>query len=665
MEMGFSMKLIFDRGRWSFTDADGAGWKKLGFELNGGENREYSVMENDCGIDAARLVGGFREEIKFSYGTAPCSLIVSRFITNAGTEPLTLESVSDGKIDDDGEIVLPELHAYTIRYVQSGNMRTEKFPRSRPEYPYVRPIPYGPVRFGVDDANNFPALIVCDEDYRCLLVEGDLNQVSFVREWELGLDGGDSNRLIGTYLARQILPMSDAKIIKPGETVEVSRVFYRILRKTHPQHAFAGYLEALNQHHDFAGRHSAMLHNAVYCTWNFGVFGNITAENIKLRAKKLAKEIPECTHFLIDDGFQTERKGNNAGIDSFYPVPEKGSDCVKFPDGMKPVAETINKVGLVPCIWLSPKVYLSSRLAIEHPDWLLRDGNGDEKLIGNSTFLDLSVVPAREFFLQVLDTLFVRWGFKGLKFDFMTQWFSLERARFKNGGSGPEWRDFLFREIRNRIGPDGLFMTCIAMSMGNPFPGLFADCYRCSCDIHMGTWPEQIKAIKGTLPQILIPGRQTFLLNMDSAGFGPVPENEQILRLTWVFITQGIIEIGGKLEELTQDKFKLFRKLLKNIDRGNKVVCLDKRAFTGDGMPESLMVAYPEESPWRKAGVKIHIAFFNWTDSPKAVSVPAEKAGLAKCDRISDYWTGEKCFLHDDLLLAFLPPRTSKLLEVS
>jgi len=36
-------------------------------------------------------------------------------------------------------------------------------------------------------------------------------------------------------------------------------------------------------------------------------------------------------------------------------------------------------------------------------------------------------------------------------------------------------------------------MTCIAMSAGNPFPGRYADCYRCGFDIHEGTWPEQIR----------------------------------------------------------------------------------------------------------------------------------------------------------------------------
>jgi hypothetical protein len=659
------MKMNFERGRWSFTADDGAGWRKLGFELNGISCSDYLISDNANGLDAIGYGSGWKEELQFRYGTAVDSLLVRRIITNTGTGPLILESISDGKLEDTGEVFLPEANEYTVRYVHSSNMRTEKFPRSRPEYPYVRQVPYEPLRFGHDEANHFPALIVCDENYKCMLVEGELNQTAFVREWELGLNGGVSKQLLGTYRARQVYPMSGAKVLAAGEAAEVSHVFYQILRNSHPQYAFSGYLEALNREHDFAGKRSSMLHGALYCTWNFGTYEAIDAENVIARAKKLAGEVPECTHFLIDDGYQAERKGRNAGIDSFYPDPAKGFDCEKFQDGMKIVADAISDAGLVPCIWLAPKVYLDSRLAMEHPEWLMRDVNGSEKILGNTTFLDLSVVPARDFFLQVLDVLFKEWGFKGLKFDFMTQWFSLGNARYGNGGSGPEWRDFLFREIRKRIGSDGLFMTCIAMSMGNPFPGLYADCYRCGCDIHMGTWPEQIKAVKSTLPQILVPGRQTFLLNMDSAGFGPVPENEQIFRLTWVFITQGILEIGGKVEELTSEQIGLFRKLLKNADRGNKVVCLDERAFTGDGFPEALMVAYPENSPWSRDGVGKHIAFFNWSDSAKTVSVSAEKSGISDRNRISDYWTGEACHLQQELLVAALPPHACKLFEIS
>ncbi|MDD5704985.1 MAG: alpha-galactosidase [Kiritimatiellae bacterium] len=659
------MEACLGLGRWSWCSADGAGWKNIGFALNGTACRDYVVRREADVLIAVGETDGWREELRCRREPAAESLSVTRFITNTGSKPLDLESILDGKLDDAGEVVFPNMGEYWIRYVYSGNVRTERLPRSRPEYPYVRPIPYAPVTLGVDDGNQFPVLLICDEGYKHVLVEGDLNQTSFVREWELGLNGGSAGQLIGTYRARQIYPSSSGKILQPGETAEVSSVYYQVLRDTHPQDAFAGYLEALRKRHAFAGEKSPMRHGAVFCTWNFGTYENISAESVAASAQKLARDIHECTHYLIDDGYQAERKGRNAGIDSFYPVPAAGFDPVKFPRGMKEVAGAIREAGLTPCIWLSPKLYLDSKLAADHPDWILRSHDGRSDLIGETSFLDLSVEPARRFFLDVLDTVLTDWTFKGLKFDFMTHWFTLENARYRNGSSGPEWRDFLFGEIRKRVGPDGLFMTCIAMSMGNPFPGLFADCYRCGCDIHMGTWPEQLKAVKATLPQILLPGRHTFLPNMDSAGFGDVPRNEQLMRLAWVFITQGVLEIGGQPERWTDEQIRLLRRLLARPDRGNRVRCLDERAFTGDGLPEMLAVDYPDDSPTRRDGVLTHLAFFNWSETTKAIGLRLEERFWLRRFKVKEYWTGKDRPVKDGILTDVLPPRSSALYEIS
>jgi len=45
-----------------------------------------------------------------------------------------------------------------------------------------------------------------------------------------------------------------------------------------------------------------MLHGAMYCTWNYGVFHNIDENILQQRAAIIGKRIPECTHFMIDDG---------------------------------------------------------------------------------------------------------------------------------------------------------------------------------------------------------------------------------------------------------------------------------------------------------------------------------------------------------------------------
>jgi len=640
----------FEGGRWSFSAPDGAGWFNMGFALND-IRADYETWEVPGGLDAIGQGQRWREELTFRWNAD--QLTIRRVVANTGDQPLALVAIVDGKLDPDASVTLPRQNEYTVRYVHSSNMRTEKFPRSRPEYPYVRPMPYQGVEFGCDEGNQFPAFIVCDEDYQTSLVEGELNQTQFLRVWKVGLD---------CYQATQRHPLAADFVLKPGERVEVSHVFYQLLRGAHPQDAFKGYVEELNRLHDFQGKRSPMLHGAVFCTWNYGTLHNIDEKLLLGRAAALRERVPECSHFLIDDGYQKNRGKRNGPLDCFYP--DLDCDRERFPKGMKHLADELKQLGLTPCVWLSPSVHLDSALAEEHPEWLLRGADGEAGLLGKTTYLDLSVDAARGFFLKVLDTLLVDWGFRGVKFDFMTHWFTLEKARFRNGGSGPQWRDWAFAEIRKRVGPDGLLMTCIAMSMGNPFPGLNADCYRCGCDIHGGAWPEQLKACKATLPQLLLEGRRTFLLNMDSAGFGDVPEHEQLFRLTWVFITQGIIELGGPAERMTERQITLWRKLLANADRGHKVRCLDKRAFTGDGFPEILKVEYPFGGRMANAGVKAHLAFFNWSGEAVLARRSREALGVSPEDSLLDYWTGEE--LPSAPMLGFeLGARSARLLELS
>ncbi len=641
--------LEIDKGYWSFG-TEVSGWKGMGFELNGELSgaMECDVAQENDGTQVMALKGtSSLQRISFER-RGDDVLIVTRVLRNTGELPLSVDRVSDGIVDDAGKITLETIHEYTLRYMHSSNVRTEKFPDSRPEYPLIRPVPYQPLHFNSGEANHFPAFALFDEDSRITLVEGDLDQTRFERSWRLGLDGtGEKHdKLIRTYQGIERYPLAAGLVLHPGREVTLSCVYYQLLRDARPQDVYADYTDELTRRHSFQGQHSPMLHGAVFCTWNYGTLRNIDEQLIANRARALAERVPECTHFLIDDGYQKNRGTRNGPLDCFYP--DLDCDRDRFPRGMKYVADEIRATGLTPCIWLSPAVYLDSQLAQEHPEWLLKDASGNPALLGKSTFLDVSIPEAREFLLQVFDLLFVQWGYKGVKFDFMTHWFTLEKARYAHGGSGPEWRDYVFGEIRKRIGNDGLFMTCIAMSMGNPFPGLNADCYRCGCDIHNGTWAEQLRACKATLPQILIEGRKTFLLNMDSAGFGNVPENEQLFRLSWIFITQGIIELGGTVESMPDKQIALWRKLLARIDRGHRVQCLDRRALTGDAFPETLLVEYPSDSLTRCDGVKAHLACFNWGSSPRDVRSEILNAGFAAAV-LTDMWTGEKADLDHPL----------------
>ena len=137
--------------------------------------------------------------------------------------------------------------------------------------------------------------------------------------------------------------------------------------------------------------------------------------------------------------------------------------------------------------------------------------------------------------------------------------------------------------------------------------------------------------------------------------------NERQVWLNWCFITQGMFEWGGKVEDYTDEEFCGIRKLLANADRGHQVRCLDNDAFTGRGIPKLLYVEYPDDSLTRKNGVKEHLALFNWSDEPMALSVPADK--LAGWE-LRNFWTGKKLRVKGDLLVRELPARSSELWSV-
>ncbi|MEI6422745.1 MAG: alpha-galactosidase, partial [Lentisphaerota bacterium] len=375
----------FNNGRWSFQrEKGGAGWHGMMFEVNGlRSNKARFKFQNNVATGQAPK---WREEIKFSpHGN---QLVVERKITNTSDSPLPLEQIRDGILDDEGKTVVPGVNEYFLRYAHSSNVRTEKLPMSRPDYPYWRPIPFQETTFNFDEANHFPFLILGGENMETLLVEGDLDQTRFCREWKLKLGGEQMGQFFPSVKAESRYPLSKPPVLAPGESMIVSLVYYQILENTHIQSANAGYLDALNRRYDLLGKRSAMLHGAMYCTWNYGVFHNIDESILQQRAAIIGKRIPECTHFMIDDGYQRGREKKFGALDSFYPDPENGYDRKRFPSGMKAMAEGIRECGLVPGIWFSPTVRLGSKLALEHPDWLMADENGNADLIGGTTYLD-------------------------------------------------------------------------------------------------------------------------------------------------------------------------------------------------------------------------------------------------------------------------------------
>src|SRR6185437_11076234 len=114
----------------------------------------------------------------------------------------------------------------------------------------------------------------------------------------------------------------------------------------------------------------------------------------------------------IDDGYQTT-------------VGDWTSLNERFPDGMAHLAERIRSAGYRPGLWLAPfTVAANSRLAQEHPDWLVHDESGKPvfggKNWGSELYgLDTSHPGAQEWLRDLFSLITRDWGFDYLKLDFL------------------------------------------------------------------------------------------------------------------------------------------------------------------------------------------------------------------------------------------------------
>jgi hypothetical protein len=250
--------------------------------------------------------------------------------------------------------------------------------------------------------------------------------------------------------------------------------------------------------------------------------------------------------------------------------------------------------------------------------------------------------------------------------DFWSQNFEDRGARLYDPHlTAIEVRERFLKTVRKHLPDDGVFMTCVATGMGNPFIGQWADTYRNTIDIGVGAWHEQINNCCWALPAIGRSGRQTFLLNADSAGIMvDYPDHENFFRLTWCFITMGMLETGGRMEQWPEKFVRAMRKLTDRTDRGYRSLCPDGRAFTGVPLPEVLYVNYPEGSDTREAGVRQSVALFNWTEERRMVSVRRERLGHEGPVNAVNFWTDEAEILDQEFLVRCLDSRSALLLDI-
>lgn len=670
------MNLKVNEMGFSFYDSENnVGVKAFSFKCcyNGTEHiiRYDNVGNGTLGIYSGNLGDSIICKTEFLNVKNNDALTVTHTLTNNSSDPVEISKMFSGQFLQSSAVKLGDIHPYDARFCHTDNVRVEKLPKNFSDYPFVRPLPKDPVALGYGEDQPFTALYLTERKYEQGIVIGASSQNITLQCFKIAKDDGSTGESeCSEFLIAHELPQAGVFTLAPGETLELDGTYYELLKNSHPQNAFDNYVDYLAAEFVFRGKETPLQKHAFYCSWNYGRFRDQYEDKLLETARFISEKLPNIKYFLMDDGYlhplKIDGKSFANFLNQFYPDPEANVDREKFPDGIRHFSDELRKLGLRPGIWWSPQIYLKSQLALEHPEWLLHTVNGDLYEIGDFGFLDMSVEPACEFIDKTLKILIQDWGMDAIKMDFWSQQFGAgEIRRFQPNHTAIQSRKILFDIIRKYLPDDGIFMTCVAVGMGNPFIGEWADTYRNSLDIGAGDWDEQIHCCEWSLATLSHSGRKTFLLNADGLGFADVPISENIFRLTWGYITMGMLEIDGFLENLNEQKVASLRILSDRCDQGHKCFCPDENAFTGYPLPESLYVNFPESSSTYKQGIKQSLALFNWTDEGKVISVKRSIFGDTKETNAVDFWTGDKEVLRDEFITKVLAPHSALLLDIS
>lgn len=126
----------------------------------------------------------------------------------------------------------------------------------------------------------------------------------------------------------------------------------------------------------------------------FGVTEDV-ARDLAARAAALGLE-----RFVLDDGWFKGRNGPTAGLGDWTPDP------VKFPNGLRPLADHVASLGLEFGLWIEPEmVNEDSDLFRAHPDWILSAPGLPRATGRHQLALDLTRTEVRDYLFTAIDKL--------------------------------------------------------------------------------------------------------------------------------------------------------------------------------------------------------------------------------------------------------------------
>jgi alpha-galactosidase len=146
----------------------------------------------------------------------------------------------------------------------------------------------------------------------------------------------------------------------------------------------------------------------LYNSWE-ATFFNVDEASQKRYAEIAAELGVEL--FVMDDGWFHRRRDDTAGLGDWFP------DAEKFPNGLNPLIEHVNRLGMDFGLWVEPEmVSPDSDLYRAHPDWVLHFPTRARTTARNQLVLNLARPDVQDYLIEVLSRLlrdhniaFIKW----------------------------------------------------------------------------------------------------------------------------------------------------------------------------------------------------------------------------------------------------------------
>lgn len=148
-----------------------------------------------------------------------------------------------------------------------------------------------------------------------------------------------------------------------------------------------------------------------WTSW-YNYYQKINEQIILENFENFRKLYPQGSVFQIDDGYQS-------AVGDWLVI-----DNVKFPKGLRHIAQTIKEAGYIPGLWIAPFVAQKNSLIFQNnKDWFLKDESGKYIIAGSNWggfyVLDIFNSYVQQYLKDVLQTITQQWGFEFIKVDFI------------------------------------------------------------------------------------------------------------------------------------------------------------------------------------------------------------------------------------------------------